>query len=545
MTTNKPKNKALRRGSAWFSAWLAVFSTAFADSELPPVEHSDCIIEPMVVVEVGTSVPGVIESMLVERSDRIEAGQPLARLESSVEEVTVQRSRLRAEMRSEIRARQAELELARQKMRRIDDLFERGASSNQQRDEAVAELERADQAVKIAEEKLRLARLDLEHAKAQLERRVIRSPISGVVLERLAQAGEYVDERPLMTVAQLNPLRVEVLMPAQSFGSVRPGMAARVLPELAVQDALRAEVVLVDPVIDTASGTFGVRLELPNGDYSIPGGMRCRVSFLDSGPEHQPVAAESGSDGFDDAGFLAPMARPPEAVAAAATAASLQTDGEGPEGRDPGGADPEPGTPSVVPAVAEAVPTPPVPVPAREPGAAPASEDGAGTCWRIGPWSSPTHRDALARELNAAGVGGAPHQDVERKARQWMVYLPGRDGRDTDEKLERLSAAGYSDIFVFRRGNRRGDISLGLYDRRKNAETRRQAVRNDGFDAKLARRFDSVPRYWLLAGDLGAAELAEVHALAEVPVEPMSCSAGEETETAQPRPPGQFLSHAD
>jgi hypothetical protein len=39
-------------------------------------------------------------------------------------------------------------------------------------------------------------------------------------------------------------------------------------------------VTLMDRVIDPASGTFGVRLELPNPDYAIPSGLHCRVRFL-------------------------------------------------------------------------------------------------------------------------------------------------------------------------------------------------------------------------------------------------------------------------
>jgi hypothetical protein len=44
--------------------------------------------------------------------------------------------------------------------------------------------------------------------------------------------------------------------------------------------AQRARVVVVDRLIDAASNTFGVRLELPNEDYAIPGGLRCDVRFM-------------------------------------------------------------------------------------------------------------------------------------------------------------------------------------------------------------------------------------------------------------------------
>ncbi len=56
-------------------------------------------------------------------------------------------------------------------------------------------------------------------------------------------------------------------------------MEATVLPEEPVGGEHRAEVTVVDRVVDAASGTFGVRLELPNPDYAIPAGLKCRVEF--------------------------------------------------------------------------------------------------------------------------------------------------------------------------------------------------------------------------------------------------------------------------
>ncbi len=41
-----------------------------------------------------------------------------------------------------------------------------------------------------------------------------------------------------------------------------------------------ARVVVVDPVVDAASGTVGIRLELPNPNYRLPAGLKCKVQFL-------------------------------------------------------------------------------------------------------------------------------------------------------------------------------------------------------------------------------------------------------------------------
>jgi RND family efflux transporter MFP subunit len=533
------------------------------------VEHSDCIIEPMVVVEVGTSVAGVIDEMLVDRSDRVENGQPLARLESSVEEVTLRRSEERADMVSEIRAREADLKLARQKMRRIGDLYGRNMVSKQQRDEAENELERADQAVKIAREKLRLAKLDMEHARAQLDRRLIRSPIKGVILERLAQAGEYVDERPLLSVAQLDPLRVEVLMPAQAFGSVEPGMVAHVMPELAARSPLDARVVLVDPIIDTASGTFGVRLELPNTDYAIPSGMRCRVSFVDRAEDRDAIAAGAG-DTLDESGFLSPSSqastrndvRAPEAKTEEPdVSAPLETEESPIEFVQSDTPQPEPSS-KELPVLA----APPVVVARSTSASADAQssdqDHGSGDkapsnvkaetpeqCWRLGPWSDAEERDAVAEELGKRGLRPVSTQESTEANRGWMVYVPGRGGLDTADQLTGLARAGIEDLYVIRRGKQRGDVSVGLYDRRSNALRRTRHLNDRGFPARLTAHHRQVSRYWLRVSPISEQQLNDINGIADSQISPVACDdTGDQPASGVlvgTRPTGQVLSRLE
>lgn len=68
-------------------------------------------------------------------------------------------------------------------------------------------------------------------------------------------------------------------MPVCKLGSVKAGMLADVKPEAPV-DIYKARATIVDKVVDAASGTFGVRLELPNPDYKLPPGLKCKVRFL-------------------------------------------------------------------------------------------------------------------------------------------------------------------------------------------------------------------------------------------------------------------------
>ena len=249
--------------------------TAFATDANP----LDCIIDPYEMVEVGSPVTGLIEKIHVERADTVEAGQVVVQLESDVEKATVALARVRARMEEDVRSREAELALGKRRQERADELFEREALSLDELDELETDAELARLDLKQARDNLELARLELHQAIEALERRTIRSPIPGVVVERMMSPGEVVDEETILTIAQLDPLRVEVILPAAMFGSIQPGTRAAVVPELREDQVQVASVTIVDRVIDSASGTFGVRLELPNPDYSIPGGLRCQVRF--------------------------------------------------------------------------------------------------------------------------------------------------------------------------------------------------------------------------------------------------------------------------
>ncbi len=91
----------------------------------------------------------------------------------------------------------------------------------------------------------------------------------------------------MLRLAQLDPLSVEVILPASMFGRIKTGQLARIRPEAPMNAAYQAEVKIVDRVIDASSGTFGVRLELPNPDYKLPGGLKCSVKFMNKSSDLQ------------------------------------------------------------------------------------------------------------------------------------------------------------------------------------------------------------------------------------------------------------------
>jgi hypothetical protein len=100
------------------------------------------------------------------------------------------------------------------------------------------------------------------------------------VVERTLGPGEYAYEQaPIMTVAQIDPLNVEVYVPLSLYGAVRIGGRATVIPAEPVGGTHLATISVIDTVFDARSATFGIRLKLSNPAGKIPGSLRCRIQF--------------------------------------------------------------------------------------------------------------------------------------------------------------------------------------------------------------------------------------------------------------------------
>ncbi len=259
-------------------AWLPV-AAAQAQPAAAPARGLDCMIQPHQIVQVGSAAPGVIERILVERGDMVAKGQVLVQLQSSVERAALAVARERALQAGEMKVASGSAELAQRELQRAKELREQNFVSETYLDKQRAEAQVAGGRTEQAQERRRLAQREVELAAAQLAQRSITAPIAGVVVERFMSPGEFVDQKPILRMASIDPLRVDVLVPAAAFGQVEPGMKGSVVPELLNRKEHVAVVRNVDRVIDAATNTFRVRLELPNPGGALPAGLRCKVDL--------------------------------------------------------------------------------------------------------------------------------------------------------------------------------------------------------------------------------------------------------------------------
>ena len=215
-------------------------------------DDMECLLEPHMVANIGSPVEGTLAQVLVDRGSTVSRGQVVARLNSMVEEAN-------------LNLRRAQEDFGKRKVERNVELFRKELISANEKDEI--------------ETQTRIAGLEVKQQQQVLEQRSIRSPLTGVVVERYLAPGDRVANEKILRIAQVDPLNVEVVAPVELFGAVKLGMLAEIRLDPLLSGVYKARVVVVDRVIDAASGTFGVRLELPNPGNRIPAGIKCRTRF--------------------------------------------------------------------------------------------------------------------------------------------------------------------------------------------------------------------------------------------------------------------------
>ncbi len=406
----------------------------------------DCMIEPNIMVELSSPVSGVLATLTVDKSDEVKKGQLVATLKSELELVSVKTSAERLKL-SKVEHKRA-VELYRDKVITLSD---RDKSENEKK----------------------LLELELQQAKANLNLRQVKSPIDGVVVKRYAMPGEFVETRPILQLAQLDPLKIEVVSPVSNYGKIVKGMHAIITPEFGKYNNLVAEVVVVDKVIDAASGTFGVRLELANKDYAIPGGLKCRVSFIEETVKAEPVADTK--------------------VAAAKIVPDLPMPGND--------ADSDVDSDIDVDSAASGNDTSTSKLTAKEEMTSLAAKsknlvaDEALICSSIGPYKKRTTLTKVLDELGTDLKQKNIRTVTEVKTVYGVLSKEFSSAREASDSIKRMSASGIKDIAITKIEGK-NHISFGLFSQQASANNRLAELKKKRYEVMVKPRDIPVNRYW-------------------------------------------------
>jgi membrane fusion protein (multidrug efflux system) len=235
------------------------------------------------VAEIRPQVSGIIQSRLFDQGAYVEEGQQLYQIDPARYEADYQMAQASLEDAQARRKNAATL------AERNERLIQTGAVSQQQYDDAVAELNRSKAAVSMAEAEIRMAEINLEYTK-------VRAPISGFIGPSSVTRGALVTERqamPLATVRQLNPVYVDLSQSATAAQELRDRLtAARISEDEAEQFAVtlypvsgdepypeKGELDVAELAVDPQTGAIRLRSTFPNPDKRLLPGMFVRAAI--------------------------------------------------------------------------------------------------------------------------------------------------------------------------------------------------------------------------------------------------------------------------
>ncbi|WP_410473756.1 efflux RND transporter periplasmic adaptor subunit [Guyparkeria sp. TX1] len=228
-------------------------------TEIIEVVPLDGTVSSLHTAALSVEIAGLVDAVLVETGDRITAGTPLFELDDELERLSV--TSLEAERREAVAARQ-------EAARRLEEARSVGAGRN------IPETEVQARASAVRQAEARLARLtaNLESGRARLDRHRLVAPFDGVVTERHAERGEWVDPgEALVNLVDRDALRLDYPVPQRYYPLLGENAVLDYRVDGSSMDWRSAEIVTVVPVTDPTSRTFLLRGQVTGATTLLPG----------------------------------------------------------------------------------------------------------------------------------------------------------------------------------------------------------------------------------------------------------------------------------
>jgi HlyD family secretion protein len=241
--------------------------------EISQTVSANGTINPVTLVNVGTQVSGTVKKLYVDFNSKVEKGQVLLELDDAL--LAAQQKQSLANVQSA----NATLELAAANEARMRSLFAQEYVSRQELDTAV-------QARKTAEAQLQLTHATVEKDRANLAYSVIRSPVSGVVVDRSVDVGQTVaaslQTPTLFKIAQdLSKMQIDANFAEADIGSIRVGQTARFTVDAFAGRNFQGVVKLIrlNPTTVQNVVTYDVVINVDNPEQILLPGMTAYVSI--------------------------------------------------------------------------------------------------------------------------------------------------------------------------------------------------------------------------------------------------------------------------
>jgi len=233
-------------------------------------------------VDVVPKVGGRLESVAVRLGDPVAKGQLLAQVEDR--ELREQLRQTEASMdvsRATIRQREADLKNAQTSLARSKNLFDRNLIARQALDDAEARFDAAVAQVDLAKAQATQSQARLDELRINLSNTRIVSPVDGFVGSRRLDPGAFVGTNSaFMSVVDIHLVRLVANLVERDLSRVGTGMEATVNVDAYPGETFKGRVARLAPVLDPATRTAEMEVEVPNPGSRLKPGMYARVEFV-------------------------------------------------------------------------------------------------------------------------------------------------------------------------------------------------------------------------------------------------------------------------
>jgi RND family efflux transporter MFP subunit len=239
-------------------------------------------------VEAVPKVSGRLDEVTVRLGDRVRKGQTLARIEDR--EIAEQVKQAQASFdvaAATIRQREADLRLAQTNLDRSRNLFDRSLIPKQTYDDTDARYQAAAAQLDLAKAQYQQAQARLDELKINLANTVIASPVSGFVGKRALDPGAWVTPNSsFISVVDIGIVRLVANVVEKDLRRISPGMKADVAVDAYPGEHFTGRIAHVAPVLDPATRTAQIEVEIENSSFRLKPGMYAKVSFVVEHKEH-------------------------------------------------------------------------------------------------------------------------------------------------------------------------------------------------------------------------------------------------------------------
>lgn len=259
-----------------------------------PAIEVECFTEPYRQIEVAAPEMGILAQILVAEGHRVNELQVLAKLDAGVLEKSLEVARAAKDASGSLRAALSELQTTQNQLESYHSLRRNSNATDREMQRATTAVAVAEAKVQIVRDEMEVRRTEYARTQAQLEKRQIKSPINGTVIEIKKDVGEFVSpsEPVIMTIVDLTELKAIFSLPYRRAAKLHAGQFVSL--DIDGYTTGKGVVEFVSPRADPQSGTVRVKIRIDNSAGNLPCGVLCRWDGTATDGEQRLIRSPAG-----------------------------------------------------------------------------------------------------------------------------------------------------------------------------------------------------------------------------------------------------------